>query len=109
MLREKGYFDIAAVAYAVFEPSGDLSVLPIGAQKPPVMEDLDKSKIKKASLSDILIADGAVSFSGLSDIGKDENWLFDRLKIKSAQDLDNIILAVYDSETDDFNVHYKSE
>lgn len=108
MLREKGYFDISDVAYAVFEPSGDLSVLPVGAQKPLVMEDLDKSKIKKASLSDILIADGTVSYSGLSDIGKTTEWLFSRLKINGQDDLDDIILAVYDDETDKFDVHRKS-
>ena len=108
MLREKGYFDISDVAYAVFEPSGDLSVMPVGAQKPLVMEDLDASKIKQASLTDILIVDGAVSYSGLSEINKDADWLFSRLNIKSKDDLDNIILAVYDDETDEFNVHYKN-
>ncbi len=108
MLREKGYFDISDVAYAVFEPSGDLSVMPVGAQKPLVMEDLDGSKIKKAALTDVLIVDGAVSYSGLSEINKDTEWLFSRLKIKSKEDLDNIILAVYDDETDEFNVHYKN-
>ncbi len=109
MLREKGYFDIADVAYAVFEPSGDLSVLPVGAQKPLVMEDLDKSKIKRASLSNVLIADGNVSDSGLSELGKDRQWLFERLNIKQKTDLDDILLAVYDDETDEFNIHRKSE
>lgn len=109
MLREKGYFDIADVAYAVFEPSGELSVLPVGAQKPLVMEDLDGSKIKRAALSNVLIADGVVSDSGLSDIDKNRQWLYDRLNIKQKSDLDEIILAVYDDETDEFNVHKKSE
>lgn len=109
MLREKNYFDISDVAYAVFEPSGELSVMPVGAQKPIVMEDLDESKIKKASLSDVLIVDGAVSYSGLSEVKKDTDWLFSRLKIKSKADLDKIILAVYDDETDEFNVHYKND
>ena len=108
MLREKGYFDISDVAYAVFEPSGDLSVMPVGAQKPLVMEALDESKIKKAALTYIVIVDGAVSYSGLSEINKDTEWLFSRLNIKNKSDLDNIILAVYDDETDEFNVHYKN-
>lgn len=107
MLREKGFFDITDVAYAVFEPSGELSVMPVGAQKPLVMEDLDKSKIRKASLSNVLIVDGDVSYSGLSEIDKDEQWLFDRLKVKSKDDLKNIILAIYDEQSDSFNTHYK--
>lgn len=109
MLREKDYFDIADVAYAVFEPSGDLSVMPVGAQKPLVMEDLDAEKVKRAELSDVLIVDGAISHSGLAEIDKDESWLFDRLQIRTKKDLNNIILAVYDDKTDEFNVHLKSE
>lgn len=108
MLREKNYFDISDVAYAVFEPSGELSVMPVGAQKPLVMEDLDKSKIEKASLTNIMIVDGAVSYSGLSEINKDEDWLFARLNIKTKEDLNKIILAVYDDKTDEFNTHYKN-
>ena len=107
MLREKGYFDITDVAYAVFEPSGELSVMPVGAQKPLVMEDFDKSKIQKAALGNVLIVDGDISYSGLSEIDKDEQWLFDRLKVKSKDDLKNIILAVYDEQSDSFNTHYK--
>lgn len=109
MLREKGFFDIADVAYAVFEPSGELSVMPVGAQKPLVMEDFDKEKIEKAELSNVIIADGTVSHSGLSEIDKDEAWLFNRLKIGDKSDLENIILAVYDDKTDSFNVHYKNK
>ncbi len=92
MLREKNYFDIADVAYAVF-----------------VMEDVDKSKVEKAELTDVLIVDGAVSYSGLSEINKDVDWLFSRLKIKQKKDLQNIILAVYDDKQDKFNVHYKNQ
>lgn len=109
MLREKGYFDVADVAYAVFEPSGELSVLPVGAQKPLVMEDLDASKIEKAEMSNVLIADGDISYSGLKDVGKDEEWLKNRLGIRSKQDLDEIILAVYDDKTDKFSVHKKND
>lgn len=109
MLREKGYFDISDVAYAIFEPSGELSVMPTGAQKPLVMRDFDKEKIEKAELANVLIADGTVSHSGLSEIDKDEAWLFNRLRIGDKSDLDNIILAVYDDKTDSFNVHFKNK
>ncbi|MCM1367569.1 MAG: DUF421 domain-containing protein [Roseburia sp.] len=108
MLREKGYFDIADVAYAIFEPSGDLSVLPVGAQKPLVMEDLDKERIEPAELSNVIVADGTVSHSGLAELGKDVDWLFGRLGIKTKDELDNILLAVYDEKSDEFNIHTKS-
>ncbi len=109
MLREKGYFDIADVAYAVFEPSGELSVLPVGAQKPLVMEDLDKDKIKPAQLEDIVVVDGVLSWSGLNNAGKDEQWLFKRLGVTDGKDLKDILLCVYDAENDKLNTYRKSD
>lgn len=109
MLREKNYFDINDVAYAIFEPSGELSVLPKGNQKPVVLEDVNREAIKQASLSNVIIVDGAISKSGLSEAQKTEKWLFDRLQIKDKQDLKNIILATYDDKTDTMSVHYKTQ
>lgn len=109
MLREKGYFDIANVAYAVFEPSGELSVLPVGAQKPLVMEDLDKDKIKPAQLEDIVVVDGVLSRSGLNNAGKDDRWLFERLGVTDVKDLKDILLCVYDAENDKLNTYRKSD
>ncbi|MFB5193051.1 DUF421 domain-containing protein [Alicyclobacillus fastidiosus] len=34
MLREQGYFDYRSIKYAILEPTGSLSVLPIDEQKP---------------------------------------------------------------------------
>ena len=109
MLREKGYFDPNDVAYAIFETSGELSVLPKGSQKPVVIEDIDKREIKPSSLTDILVVDGLVSKSGLNKIGKTMDWLFKKLRIKDKKELKNIILATYDDENDKLNVHYKKQ
>ncbi len=109
MLREKNYFDINDVAYAIFEPSGKLSVLPKGNQKPVVIEDVNKKQIEEASLTNVLIVDGAISKSGLNKIYKDKAWLFKTLKIQNKKDLKNILLATYDDKTKTFNVHYKQE
>ncbi|MBQ9728037.1 MAG: DUF421 domain-containing protein [Clostridia bacterium] len=107
MLREKGYFDPQDVAYAIFETSGQLSVLPKGEQKPIVIGDVDKRKIKKASLTNVLVVDGAISKSGLNEIGKSTSWLFKKLKIKEKSELKTVILATYEDENDKLNVHYK--
>ena len=100
MLREKGYFDPNDVAYAIFETSGQLSVLPKGNQKPVVIEDIDTEKLKQASLTDILVVDGVISGSGLREIGKTTDWLFKELQINDEDELKNIILATYDDEND---------
>lgn len=107
MLREKGYFDVEDVAYAVFETSGQLSVLPKGNQKPVVMEDIDKRKIKQASLTNALVVDGEISKSGLNELGKDTDWLLGKLKMKDKREIKNIILATYDEKNKKINVHYK--
>lgn len=109
MLREKDYFDIADVAYAVFEPSGDLSVLPVGAQKPVVLSDVDKSAVQRSSLMNVLVADGVLSESGLSEAEKTEEWLFKQLGIKDRAELKNVILAVYDDDNASVRAYYKNQ
>lgn len=107
MCRAKGYFDLTDVAYAVFETSGDLSVLPKGNQKPTVAEDFKEIKVKQASLPCYLVVDGRISFSGLNEIQKDKTWLLNKLKMYSEKELKKIILATYDTETKKMNVNYK--
>lgn len=107
MLREKNYFDINDVAYAVMETSGELSVLPKGGNKPATVGDLTSPSVQPSSLTNVLIVDGQISESGLNEIGKDEKWLFDRLNIQTKEALKNIILATYDDQADAFNVHTK--
>lgn len=84
MLREKSFFDISDVAYAIFETSGEFSVLPKGNLKPVVLENLTQMpKIEEASLSNVMIVDGVISKSGLNEINKDKTWLYKNLKIQS--------------------------
>lgn len=109
MLRIKNYFDITKVAYAIFEPSGELSVLPLGEEKPVVIKDIKKTNIEKATLTNILISDGEISFSGLKEIEKNKDWLFKRLKVSHKKQLKNIILATYDKDLDKIKLYYKNE
>lgn len=108
MLREKDYFDISDVAFAIFESSGELSVLPKASKRPLVLEDFKQNTKEQAELCNILIVDGKISKSGLSEAGKDERWLFKKLNIKTKKELKNIILATYDSENDKIVTHYKN-
>ena len=109
MLREKEFFDVADVAYAVFEPSGELSVLPKGGKRPVVIDDVAPDKAEEASLCNILVADGAVSHSGLSEAEKDEKWLFDRLGITDKSSLKKYILVTYDDSRDKIETYEKQE
>lgn len=98
MCREKGYFDLKQIAYALFETSGQLSVMPIGEERPAVTKDLP-IEIQKATLPNYLVVDGVVSESGLNEIGKDNEWLFSQLNISSDAELKNILVASYDDNT----------
>ena len=109
MLREKGYFNPSDVAYAIFETSGQLSVLPKGSQKPVVLEDVDVHSVKPASLTNVLVVDGKVSKSGLNELGKSVEWLLLKLKLERESELKNIILAIYDDKTNKITALYKTE
>jgi len=107
MLREKNYFDISDVAYAVFETSGKLSVLPKGNQKPVVVEDVS-APIKKANFTNVLVVDGEISKSGLRELNKDEKWLFSQIGVKNRSALKDVILAVYNENSGSVDVHSKN-
>ncbi|MDD4110290.1 MAG: DUF421 domain-containing protein [Clostridia bacterium] len=106
MCRNKGYFNLTNVAFAIFETNGDLSILPIGKQKPAVAEDLNL-KIQPVQLTKFVIDDGIVDKNYLQSLNKDNQWLFKELKINSKKDLKNILVAFYDEKTGEFDVHYK--
>ncbi len=106
MCRTLGYFDIADIAYAVFETSGNLSVLPKGAQKPTVISDI-KENYSQAELPCYLVIDGHISYSGLDEIGKNKKWLFNELKIDNKEDLEQYILISYDTKNKKLLVHKK--
>lgn len=106
MCRFMGYFDIKDIAYAVFENSGQLSILPKGAEKPTVISDI-KQDYEQASLPNYLVIDGNISYSGLNELNKNKEWLFEQLKIKNKNDLKQIILASYDDKTKQFEIHKK--
>ena len=108
MLREKDYFDISEVAYALFEPSGKLSVLPKGEFRPTVAQDIGKNVIRKSKLTNVVVSDGKISYSGLNEIKQDKNWLFKKLNIATKKQLKQIILATFDNE-DGFKVYYKNK
>ena len=104
--REKGYFDLKDIEYAVFENSGGLSIMPKGGQKPVVVADINKPQVS-AKLPYYVVDDGNITYSTLRTLGKDEEWLFQKLGIQSKKELKNIILAVYDSEADEVAVSGK--
>lgn len=108
LCREKGFFNLSDVAFAIFETNGNLSVLPVGEQKPTVIEDLNK-KAESATLQKFVVNDGKIDENYLNDLGKTKAWLYKSLNIKNKKELKNIIVAFYDEKTRLFDIHYKKE
>lgn len=105
MCREKNYFDISDIAYAIFETSGEISILPKGNLTPVVIEDI-KSEYPKAELPIYLIIDGKISYSSLTEINKDEKWLYEKSNINK-KTIKKVILGIYDKENDKIDIQYK--
>lgn len=104
LCRQKSYFDINDIAFAVFETSGELSILPKANKSPVVAEDVGANP-PKASLSQDVIIDGQIVEACLVNIGKDRNWLFEKLSISDESEIKKYILATYDEEKDQIICH----
>ena len=106
MCREKGYFDVSDVAFAVFETSGDLSVMPKSNKRPLEVQDMGK-EVAPPKLPYYLIIDGHISYSTLNELKKDKEWLFKKTKLDK-QKIKKVLFAEYDEEADKINLQFKN-
>ncbi len=107
MCRAKGFFDLRSVAYCIFETSGDISVLPSAGAVVAKSTELGITP-PEPSLSKDVIEDGRIISQALEQIGKDEAWLYERIrKDDDKVDIKNIALATYYADEDELKIHYK--
>lgn len=106
LARDKGFFDLDQIAFAVFETSGKLSVLPKSANQPVTCQDMNLNP-PPSSLIEYLVIDGSVCRDTLKESGMSEQWLYDGLKVSSKEELDKILAAYYDSQKQEFIIKYK--
>ena len=104
LCREQGYFDLEEIQTAVFEHNGKLSILPKAANRPATPEDL-KITAKATHIGVELIMDGRIMSENLSRMGRDVNWLENRLKIQGCGDAKEIFLAIYRPEEDKLTLY----
>lgn len=94
LLRQKGYFSIEDVNYAIFETSGQLSVMPYENRKPFTKEDANmKSRPTKYPTSAEVISDGVINKMNLSRLNLDTNWLDQQLINKGITDVSEVFYA----------------
>lgn len=93
--RSNGYFDLKEIDYAIMECNGDLSIMPKNEYKPVTKKDLNlKTQIQ--GLCANIIIDGKIMDNNLKNMAKETNWLYQQLKTKGYNKLDNILLATLD-------------
>lgn len=90
--RNNGYFDITQIDTAILEPNGRVSFLPVSENRPATPKDF-KIAVTQDELVANVIIDGKIIEKSLKLIGKDSNWLCNRLKNQNQTDLSKILLA----------------
>ncbi|MEW6448463.1 MAG: DUF421 domain-containing protein [Bacillota bacterium] len=96
-LRQKGYFNIADVEFAIAEPSGALSVLPKSQKRPLTPEDLGIPTRYEGVPSE-LIVDGVVIQQNLRQNNLTEEWLMKELEKQGIYSLKEVLVASLDAE-----------
>ena len=90
--RISGYYDISQIEYAIMEANGKISFLPKSEYIAVTPLDMNID-VKKSSLVSNLVIDGKVMDNNLKMIGKDINWLLNKLKRQGYDSFDNILLV----------------
>ncbi len=107
MCREKGFFDMSQIEFAIFENSGKLSILPKNDYKPIVAEDIGLN-LPKVKLPIYLVVDGRISFSSLNEIKKDKQWLYKKAKLDD-KSIKNVLLATFIPEDNEIICQIKNK
>ena len=97
-LRIQGISRIEDVKYAVLENSGQVSVLPMAAQKPPTATQLQLAVPEDVTLPSILINDGQVLDRSLRLMGKDRLWLVRELHRQGCRGPEQVFLMTLDQQ-----------
>lgn len=97
-LRNKDYFNISDVEYAILETNGQMSVVPKADKRPVVISDLNIDNIQDEELPVTLILDGRLNDNKLKKLGYDKQWLMDQLKKQGINNIENVFFAFLSSD-----------
>lgn len=96
-LRLKGFYNIADIEYAIFETSGQLSIIPKTHLTSVTRNDM-KVQVIQEQLPITLVLDGKINYSNLKLINKDEKWLMSKFSENNISDSKKIFIAILDSK-----------
>ena len=95
MCRQQGYFDLTSIQTAVFEYNGQLTILPVSAQRPATPNDMSLAPEQELLFTE-LIMDGRILEDNLKRMGLNLNWLEKQLKQCGIASAKEVFLAICD-------------
>lgn len=98
-LRKEKTEDIQKVGLALWEPGGTISVF-LYPQYKPITHSNFISTIKPFDFPKIIIKEQKIVYNELLKLGKDEQWLLNKLKISHNVNLSDILLATIENNDD---------
>jgi len=104
--RISGYYDLEEVHTVYLETNGKISVLPNVKNRPATPSDLNLSPTQTVPLANVII-DGKIMKDNLKSTGKNDKWVEKQLQSSGVNDMNEIILATFDSTQDKLNIYRK--
>lgn len=96
-IRQKGYFFLGQVEFAVLEPNGKISVLPKSQNRAITPEDLGLAT-KYEGYPTMLIEDGNIINDNLKRNNLSEKWLYEQLRSFNISSPKDILAAMLDTQ-----------
>lgn len=95
--RISGFYDIGQIYVAIFEENGKISFLPKSTDRYLTPSDVNMTPNQDV-ICYTLVIDGEIQKEELGYIEKDEKWLNKTIKQSGANNIEDILLAVYSQE-----------
>lgn len=96
LLRLQGYAKVSDIEFAIIEPTGNLSVIPISQNRPVTPKDL-KIDTQYEGLALPLIIDGEIQYNNLRYAKLNTMWLIEEIKKTGDVKPEDIFLAELDT------------
>ena len=113
-LRLAKCYNLDEIQYGILENSGQLSILPKNYNSSSSSSsssssissgNSDNTSNTKVVLPKILVADGKINRNSITSMNKDNEWIMNTLKNHGINSIDNILIAMYDTQGK-FKVQY---
>ncbi|MBD7966025.1 YetF domain-containing protein [Fictibacillus norfolkensis] len=98
LVRQKGFFGLREVEYAILESNGSLSILPKYQYGPPNRQDLNLQSQEQPELPVTLILDGELNHDNLSTAGLSKNKLLEQIHKQGYSDIKEIVYAEFSDD-----------